>query len=107
MGVYLEDMDLPEKCCDCRFNIVVGVHNHCAACSDFITILDYNERNSHKPDCCPLREVNDRPTTPGKWIETLIPQLLFCSVCDCWSHAYDYEPMKFCPNCGAKMDLEG
>jgi hypothetical protein len=51
------------------------------------------------------------PVVHGRWIETLVPDGYVqkasrmrkqCSVCG-WTNACRY---KYCPNCGAKMDLE-
>ena len=46
----------------------------------------------------------------GKWIEdgqTTLTEDCFCSLCF-WYDTFPrgYEKYKYCPNCGAKMDLE-
>jgi hypothetical protein len=55
--------------------------------------------------------VDAAPVVHGRWIETLVPDGYVqkasrmrkqCSVCG-WTNACRY---KYCPNCGAKMDLE-
>ena len=35
-----------------------------------------------------------------------IPDSLICSVCNCRFDMRKHEPHNYCPNCGAKMDLE-
>jgi hypothetical protein len=58
---------------------------------------------------CPIEDA--APVVHGRWIETLVPDGYVqkasrmrkqCSVCG-WTNACRY---KYCPNCGAKMDLE-
>ena len=34
------------------------------------------------------------------------PDSLICSVCNCGFDMWKHEPHNYCPNCGAKMDLE-
>lgn len=47
----------------------------------------------------------------ARWEKKLAPYLrikFVCSACGGWKHdlAYEHDGMKYCPNCGAKMDLE-
>ena len=35
------------------------------------------------------------------------PDSLICSVCKCGFDMWKHDPHNYCPNCGAKMDLEG
>lgn len=44
------------------------------------------------------------PVRHGKWGEYQIPHIICCSECD-YGTCVD-EKTKFCPNCGAKMDLK-
>lgn len=49
------------------------------------------------------------PVVHGRWgMHSDRPDTLICSICDhafdVWKH--DVERMHYCPNCGAKMDLE-
>lgn len=41
----------------------------------------------------------------GKWIEYQIPNIITCSECD-WGTGVDEKSFKYCPHCGAKMDLK-
>lgn len=41
----------------------------------------------------------------GEWIEYQTPNIICCSECD-WGTGVDEKTFKFCPNCGAKMDLK-
>lgn len=49
------------------------------------------------------------PVVYGRWIPLLsVSGMYECSVCkDEWGAAAKMVPMKYCPHCGAKMDLEG
>lgn len=48
--------------------------------------------------------IEAEPVRHGKWEEYQIPHIICCSECD-YGTCVD-EKTKFCPNCGAKMDLE-
>lgn len=54
-----------------------------------------------------LEGIPDADVTPvvhGRWEEYLIPNILCCSNCD-----WGIDPLcksPYCPNCGAKMDIE-
>ena len=41
----------------------------------------------------------------GEWIEYQTPNIICCSECD-WGTGVDEKTFKYCPNCGAKMDLK-
>ena len=41
----------------------------------------------------------------GRWEEYQEPHIICCSVCD-WGTGVDKKHFKYCPYCGAKMDLE-
>ena len=60
-----------------------------------------------------LREVSDAPTADvapvvhGQWeTNSDRPDSLICSVCNCGFDMWKHDPHNYCPNCGAKMDLE-
>ena len=44
----------------------------------------------------------------GRWgTHSDRPDSLICSVCKCGFDMWKHDPHNYCPNCGAKMDLEG
>ena len=45
------------------------------------------------------------PVRHGRWIEYQIPPIICCSNCD-WATDVKEKNFNYCPNCGAKMDLE-
>ena len=45
------------------------------------------------------------PVVHGVWIEYQIPPIICCSNCD-WATDVKEKNFNYCPNCGAKMDLE-
>lgn len=60
-------------------------------------------RNLPAADVAPVRH--------GRWVESSIPcEKYVCSECGgaCWYYDYqgDVAKSRYCPNCGAKMDLE-
>ena len=93
---------------------------HCAECDSYHGVrcracwvddtLDYID-SEQAADAAPVRH--------GRWVRIGIkgrkglPIYPCCSVCGIVSAAFRSEweglrgPWKFCPNCGAKMDLEG
>ena len=53
----------------------------------------------------PLIEVE--PVRHGWWgTHSDRPDSLICSVCKCGFDMWKHDPHNYCPNCGAKMDLE-
>ena len=47
------------------------------------------------------------PVRHGKWeTNSDRPDSLICSVCKCGFDMWKHDPHNYCPNCGAKMDLE-
>ena len=43
----------------------------------------------------------------GRWgTHSDRPDSLICSVCNCGFDMWKHDPHNYCPNCGAKMDLE-
>ena len=48
------------------------------------------------------------PVQHGRWVtHSDRPDSLICSVCNCGFDMWKHDPHNYCPNCGAKMDLEG
>ena len=48
------------------------------------------------------------PVRHGQWgTHSDRPDSLICSVCNCGFDMWKHDPHNYCPNCGAKMDLEG
>ena len=47
------------------------------------------------------------PVRHGKWeTHSDRPDSLICSICKCGFDMWKHDPHNYCPNCGAKMDLE-
>lgn len=47
------------------------------------------------------------PVRHGRWeTNSDRPDSLICSICKCGFDMWKHDPHNFCPNCGAKMDLE-
>ena len=47
------------------------------------------------------------PVRHGRWgTNSDRPDSLICSVCKCGFDMWKHDPHTYCPNCGAKMDLE-
>lgn len=77
--------------------------------TNYNTCPDYNELFKYFSDVVSamideLPAVDAEPVRHGKWIKKI--GCVKCSICfeDCWADsAPSYE---FCPNCGAKMDME-
>ena len=55
-----------------------------------------------------LPTIEAEPVKHGEWIEKpfLLGTSNFCSLCDSF-YGMPHGKFKYCPNCGAKMDLEG
>ena len=48
------------------------------------------------------------PVRHGRWkTNSDRPDSLICSRCKCGFDMWKHDPHNYCPNCGAKMDLEG
>ena len=97
MAEYIKKEDIEQKIQDGLNNLVLG--------HDAIEVLGmiYEMPTA---DVAPVRH--------GRWIET--PHLYYgakqyeCSLCysdTFWNKHSIYEKYPHCPNCGAKMDLEG
>ena len=59
----------------------------------------------HVADIDTIPRVNVEPVRHGQWIEYQIPPIICCSNCD-WATDVKEKNFNYCPNCGAKMDLE-
>lgn len=47
------------------------------------------------------------PVVHGRWeTNSDRPDTLICSICKCGFDMWKHDPHNYCPNCGAKMDLE-
>ena len=69
------------------------------------------ERSAFKFDVADAPAADVRPVVHGKWenqCPDLIPMgsLWYCSICDSEYEGGCRPPWRFCPYCGAKMDLE-
>ena len=52
--------------------------------------------------------IEAEPVKHGRWgTNSDRPDSLICSVCNCGFDMWKHDPHNYCPNCGAKMDLEG
>lgn len=85
--------------------------SNCKACGEWFS-------STHPEDLCPacqraLKRLNGyiEPVRHGRWIDVSIRgiQHYRCTKCGeyiegTWTANFDY---KYCPKCGAKMDLEG
>lgn len=51
--------------------------------------------------------IDAMPVLHGQWeTNSDKPDTLICSVCKCGFDMWKHDPHNYCPNCGAKMDLE-
>ena len=51
-----------------------------------------------------FQDADVAPVRHGHWIEYQTPHIICCSYCD-WGTGPD-EKTKYCPNCGAKMEVD-
>ena len=52
--------------------------------------------------------VDASPVRHGQWeTNSDKPDTLICSVCKCGFDMWKHDPHNFCPNCGARMQMEG
>ena len=57
------------------------------------------------PEYTPAADV--APVRHGRWeTNSDRPDSLICPVCKCGFDMWKHDPHNYCPNCGAKMDLE-
>lgn len=70
---------------------------------------DAYEQGWYDALCClehiPAADV--APVVHGRWeTNSDRPDTLICSICKCGFDMWKHDPHNYCPNCGAKMDLE-
>lgn len=66
---------------------------------------DYHTINVHRKPLYEIPIVDAVPVVHGRWIyENDDPSMIPCSMCGYQVFRYNNTP--YCPNCGAKMDLE-
>lgn len=83
--------------------------------ADTITeLLDRAEKAERKIDealeeICRAPAADVEPAVRGEWIDSPDGTTTICSYCKADWNAFDNDTYRFnyCPNCGAKMDLEG
>ena len=58
-------------------------------------------------DILKIKATDVAPVQHGRWgTHSDRPDSLICSVCNCGFDMWKHDPHNYCPNCGAKMDLE-
>lgn len=70
---------------------------------------DAYEQGWYDALCClehiPASDV--APVVHGRWeTNSDRPDTIICSICKCGFDMWKHDPHNYCPNCGAKMDLE-
>ena len=91
MSIIIQGIEMPKSCIDCPCHD--GEWGCCNITNNYIGF------DENRPQDCPLKEVT--PAIHAHWIlkDTGLPE---CSHCGgCCLYMADY-----CPNCGAKMDVE-
>lgn len=74
--------------------------------NDVYSLFDVDGLASlHITDIDVIPRVDVEPVRHGQWIEYQIPPIICCSNCD-WATDVKEKNFNYCPNCGAKMDLE-
>ena len=78
---------------------------------------DFERCNAENPNWTPQRvktlllrqpAADVAEVVHGEWeTNSDRPDSLICSVCKCGFDMWKHDPHNYCPNCGAKMDLEG
>ena len=58
-------------------------------------------------DVVNIHTIEAEPVMHGMWeTNSDRPDSLICSICKCGFDMWKHDPHNYCPNCGAKMDLE-
>lgn len=119
------DMEMPKSCDECPCVIytaeekkAIGYCNtsnedyYCKALDRF---MEYDKVDGGvdilgKPNDCPLKEVNDKPSGKWKIHDGILAHLLVCSNCgneinitEAIHLDYYKKHFKYCPNCGCAM----
>ena len=100
MDEYIKKADVLEYLSARRNQVLKSPLSTLDAKFEVMEIFDFVDHRVESADVAPVRH--------GRWVQTKSPfmnECEDCSVCGyrtVWGHRYNY-----CPNCGAKMDLEG
>lgn len=106
MSIIIDDMKMPKSCITCPFE-----HNGDCYGGKLKWIMDIEGFDYYRHPCCPLIEAE--PIKHGRWLRTdAYPHRIYCSECyatfirnDEFLKLNDI-PHNYCPNCGARMNLE-
>lgn len=112
MDEYIEKNTLYAKIADLEVlarNRYLDTPSNSPAYTRYMAQLDERTRLKHMIADFPAVDV--APVKHGKWIITISDgdeySHMNCSVCNCyWRETNHIKFFKYCPNCGAKMDLE-
>ena len=110
--VYIPNMEMPQKCAECKFFAWKrGTGQHCAIDENitFHAVIDGFDVGYERKGNCPLIPAADvRPVVRGRWEKGIgengVTTALFCSCCH-YENRHWHE-WNFCPNCGAEMREE-
>lgn len=89
-------IEMPGSCLQC--GACIFEDNESCYCGFDETEKELKPRLNFRPAWCPLVESDIQPVKFGEWHGTV------CTVCG--GSTSDYYDCKFCPKCGAKMELE-
>ena len=103
MLTMIKGMDMPTSCADCDLH---NPFSETPYCRRLLKAIPINGRLEN----CPIAEVPSAEKR-GEWKTTVLdheafgvrPMLLYCSCCN---RCVVY-PTRYCPNCGARMEIEG
>ena len=113
--VYIPNMEMPQKCAECKFFAWKrGTGQHCAIDENitFHAVIDGFDVGYERKGNCPLIPAADvRPVVRGKWLEREDMyygwNIWECSNCHeefCIEEGTPKDnEYRFCPNCGASM----
>ena len=107
MSVYIKGMEMPKGCTFCKISRRNGKKMVCPLC---FGRGEWDIRDpmsaDHRLDDCPLIPVPDHGRENINGLECFM-----CSCCgDCANQPWGIDGaimFSYCPNCGAKMELEG
>lgn len=73
---------------------------------EYIRVLEKNLRHAHEELDTQIKAVQDwEPVKHGRWDDSLDGITPYCTVCGQTHRCFNRIP-SYCPNCGAKMDLD-